>query len=201
MISIHAGNNALPETGVFSYDFRSSTGTDICAFFQPMFFPSGMVSRTGWTSFQNNAVIFKNEWGPRIVTIKNDLPKINIEISNTYNTSTRTINSTIECDAFMDISGTYKICAYLTEDSIVKPQQNNTTIIYDYVHRHVLRGSLNGTWGDTLMTGNTPENTQFTKNYSMALPSGWDEDHCYVVAFIYDAANYEIIQVEEKKAK
>ena len=158
-----------------------------------------MVSRTGWT--QNNTVIDINEWGPRITTIKDELPKIYMEINNTYNPSTRIVNSAVKCDALMDISGTYKICAYLTEDSIVKPQQNNTTIIYDYVHRHVLRGSLNGTWGDILLTGNTSQNAQFTKNYSMALDTAWSENHCSVVSFIYDAANYEIIQVEEKKVK
>ncbi|MFA4852488.1 MAG: Omp28 family outer membrane lipoprotein, partial [Bacteroidales bacterium] len=201
LISIHAGDFAEPGTGEFAYDFRSSTGNDINGFFTPMFFPSGMVSRTGWTSSQNNAVIDKNAWGSGIVSIKDDLPQIYIEISNTYNTSTRMVNSAIECDALMDISGIYKICAYLTEDSIIRPQQTPDSVFHNYIHRHVLRGSLNGTWGDTLMTGNTPKNAQFLENCSITLNSAWNENHCYVVAFIYDVANYEIIQVEEKRVK
>lgn len=201
LISIHAGDFAEPGIGEFAYDFRSSTGNDINSFFTPMFFPSGMVSRTGWTQTQNNAVIDKDAWGSGIVSIKDDLPKIYIEISNTYNTYTRMVSSAIECDALMDITGTYKICAYLTEDSIVKPQLTLSGVDTNYVHRHVLRGSLNSTWGDTLMTGNTPKNAQFHKNYSMTLNSAWNENRCYVVAFIYDASTYEIIQVEEKQVK
>lgn len=52
----------------------------------------------------------------------------------------------------------YRVCVYLIEDSIVAAQKNNNTELgpkdwLDYVHNHVLRGSLNGTWGSSLSGG------------------------------------------------
>jgi len=201
LISIHAGELAEPDPyGTWSYDFTTFTGDDIYNTFPiGTSIPKGLISRTDWGAA--NFVLDANAWGTRIESIKNDTPKAIIEITNSYNTSTRMVNSAIECDALMDITGTYKICAYLTEDSIVKPQQTQDSIAYHYIHRHVLRGSLNGTWGDTLLTGTTPKNAQFIKNCSITLNSEWNENHCYVVAFIYDASTYEIIQVEEKRVK
>ncbi|MCK9618131.1 MAG: Omp28-related outer membrane protein [Lentimicrobiaceae bacterium] len=52
----------------------------------------------------------------------------------------------------------YRLCIYLIEDSIVAPQKNNDPSVgptpdwLDYVHNHLLRTSLNGTWG-SIFTG------------------------------------------------
>jgi len=207
VIAIHAGDFAIPGSGEFATDFRSTTGNDIYNFFTPMSFPSGMISRTGWTQTQNNAVIDKDSWGARIETIKNDSPKLSIELTNAYEPSTRKVSTSLEMDALMDFSGTYKICAYLTEDSIITAQLTESdpnypdNIMHSYALRHVLRGALNSTWGDTLVSGSVSNNAQFLKNYSMVLNTAWNENKCYVVALIYDASNYEVIQAEEKKVK
>jgi hypothetical protein len=206
IISIHCGDFAEPGTGEFNIDLRSSTGNDIFNFFPPTGFPSGMVSRTGWPQLENT-VLSKDAWGARIETLKDIDPLVSLEITTAYDTLTREVDATIECDALTNFSGTYKIAAYITEDSIVHAQltQNDPeytdNIIHDYVHRHVLRGSMNGTWGDTLASGNITKAEEFVKNYSSTLNVAWNEKHCYVVAFVYDAANYEIMQVEEKRIK
>lgn len=205
IISIHYADFAEPGSTPFNYDFRSSTGNEIGDFFLPSEFPSGMISRTGWTTMQNNAVISKDAWGPRIGTIKDLEPLVLIKLTKTYDTLTRTLDVTLECDALTDFSGTYKIAAYITEDSIVHAQKTLNdpeypdNIIYDYVHRHVLRGSMNGTWGDTLVSGNVVKGQEFVKNYSSVINSAWNAKQCYMVVFVYDIENYEIMQVEEKK--
>lgn len=205
LISIHYLDFAEPQAAPFNYDFRSATGNQIGDFFLPSFFPTGMVSRTGWTTTLNDAVIDKGAWGTRIETIKDIEPIITIEVTTTYDTATHEAGASIECDALMAFSGTYKISAYITEDSIVQAQKTENdvnypdNIIYNYVHRHVLRGAMNGTWGDTLCTGNIVKDQQFARNYSSALNTAWNYKHCYVVAFVYNADTYEIIQVEEKK--
>jgi thiol-disulfide isomerase/thioredoxin len=207
IFSIHYADFAEPGTGEFANDFRSATGTEIGNFFSPQAFPSGLVCRTGWTSSQNLAVLDKDAWGAKMESLKNIAPLASIELTNTYESSTRTVNTSLEVDALQNMSGTYKIAAYITEDSIVAAQvtQNDVNypdnIIHNYVHRHVLRGAMNSTWGDTLVSGNATTGDQFYKNYSTILNAGWNENHCYVVAFIYDVTNYEIIQVEEKRVK
>lgn len=204
IISIHYADFAEPESSPFDYDFRSLTGNEIGDFILPSEFPSGMVSRTGWPQLENT-VLGKDAWGTRIETVKDIDPLVSLEITTAYDTLTREADATIECNALMDFSGTYKIAAYITEDSIVHAQKTQNdpeypdNIIYDYVHRHVLRGSMNGTWGDTLISGSITKDEQFVKNFSSTLSVAWNAKQCYVVVFVYDASNYEIIQVEEKK--
>ncbi len=199
MISIHAGDFAdIMPSGDFTYNFKTPVGDELNTFFGVWGYPTGMISRTGYPS---NIILGKDDWGSKIVSIISEEPKFFIKITNDYNTSTKKLNSEIESTTLKDINGVYKISAYITEDSIIRPQQTPDSVFHNYIHRHVLRGSLNGTWGDTLMTGNTPKNAQFLENCSITLNSAWNENHCYVVAFIYDVANYEIIQVEEKRVK
>jgi hypothetical protein len=207
IISIHASDEfAAPGTGEFSYDFRSTTGNDIFGFFVPFGFPSGMISRTGWPQLENT-ILNKNAWGPRIVSLKDLQPTIAIEVTDTWNSGTRAVDATVELDALTDIDATYKIAVYITEDSIIQAQLTENdldhpdNIIHDYAHRHVLRGSMNGTWGDTLIAGNASSGAQIIKNFSSTLNAGWNEDHCYLVVLVFDADNYEIMQVEEKKIK
>ena len=207
LLSIHAGNVADPGLGEFALNLESSTGNDINTFFGVIANPTGMVSRTGWTTSQNLAVLDKDSWGPRIESLKNLSPLVSVEIANTYDTITRTLNSSIECDALQSLTGTYKIAAYLAEDSIIGAQETENdpnypdNIIHNYVFKNVLRGALNSTWGDTLTSGNTANNAQLQKSYSMVLNSAWKAKHCYVIAFVYDASDYEIVQVEEKKVQ
>ncbi|NTW33819.1 MAG: Omp28-related outer membrane protein, partial [Bacteroidetes bacterium] len=137
LISIHAGDFAEPGTGEFADDFRCPTGNELNTFFAPTFYPKGMVSRTG---FPTNAAIDKDAWGTRIQTINNLAPEVKIEISNSYNSSTRTSNINLEFDALQNMTGTYKLAVYLTEDSIVSAQtttndpDHSDDIIHDYVH-------------------------------------------------------------------
>ena len=207
LISIHYADFAEPGIGEFAYDFRSSTGNEIGAFFSPQAFPAGLVSRTGWTSSQNLAVLDKDAWGAKIESLKNIAPLVSIEMTNTYEAGTKTVNSVVEVDALENFSGIYKIAAYITEDSIVHAQvtqndpEHTDNIIHDYVHRHVLRGAMNSTWGDTLVSGNTASGEQFVNNFSSVLNAAWNENHCYVVVIVYDASNYEIMQVAEKMVK
>jgi len=204
LISIHAGELAEPDPyGTWSYDFRTNTGDSIYKDFKiGDAIPKGLISRTNWGT--TNFVLDPGNWGSRIETIKNDIPKASIKIINIYEQTVRNLNSIILYKALTDLTGTYKLCVYLTEDSIIKPQKIPSGTNNSYPHRHVLRGALNSTWGDIIFSGNTPANETDMESYSMTLKSGtdaWNENHCYVVAFIYDAATYEIIQVEEKRVK
>ncbi len=198
LISIHASDFAEPGTGEFSNDFRSTTGNEIFTTFPPPNFPTGMVSRTRYGSA--DFITDKGHWGERIDSLKNLNPKAFIKINNSYNSGS--VTSTIECNALQDLQGVYKLTAYLTEDSLVGGQDSlNSVILHNYVFRDVLRGSLNGTWGETLSSGDISVGTTITKIYSMALNPSWNPDRCSVVAFISDSSNYEIIQVEEKRVK
>jgi hypothetical protein len=205
LISIHAGDFAEVNTsGYFTYDFRSTTGNELNTFFGIWGYPNGLVNRNG---YDQNHIISPSGWGTRIETLINQAPKIELNLSNEYNEISRNVETTVNAEILSELAGSYKISAYITEDSIVKPQQTQndpdypSNIITDYVHHHVLRGSMNGTWGDTIFSQSLELAAISEKTFSATLNSSWDEKHCYIVVFIYDAATYEIVQVEEKRVK
>ena len=206
ILTVHAGFYASPDaSGDFTYDFRTTEGTAWDNFFGigALGNPNGMVNRTGYNTTH---ILGPTGWGAAVNGIINNAPDAFMELTPTYNSGTRQLDVEVDAEFLSILNGTYMISVVVTEDSIVKPQKNSDPVIgsvptiLDYVHRDVLRGSFNGTWGDTLVSGTTADGQHVIKNFSMILNSGWDENHISIVAFIYRKSDYEVIQAEETKA-
>ena len=213
VMSVHAGSFANVFSPDFLYDFRCTSGNEYNTFFGISIVgnPNGMINR----KFVNSSIIIApTAWGSTLSEIIDLPPDANIQITNTYNSGTKELNTEIKSKFLNPLTGLYKLVVLVLEDSIVAPQQNGVneipgypspnanTIITNYVHRHVLRGAINSTWGDTLAIDPIPTSTFITKTYNnYTLNSAWDENHCMVIAFIYNAVTNEIVQVEEKKIK
>ena len=101
----------------------------------------------------------------------------------------------------------HQLVVYVVEDSIINWQKFYSSCggvdkeISDYVHRHVLRGAVNSTWGDALYTAGSiiPIGTSVNKSYTQVLDPIWEAKHIYFVAFIQDNVTKEVVQVEEVK--
>jgi hypothetical protein len=102
------------------------------------------------------------------------------------------------------------LCIFMTEDSIIGKQEDYDLpppyIVDNYVHRHVLRCSLNGEYGTLLKKGIIEKNRVFRKCYTVTLTSTWNAPHCSAVAFVYadhgtesGKIHKEIQQVTEAK--
>ncbi|MFH0895673.1 MAG: Omp28-related outer membrane protein [Bacteroidota bacterium] len=205
VLTIHAGFYATVDVfGDFTYDFNTSVGTELDNFFGVGMEgnPNCMVNRTG---FNSNHIISPYSMGSIVITELHKAPNVNLKLTPTYNASTRNLQVEVDANFLTNLSDTYMLGVYIKEDSIVKPQKNSDPnlgaipIIYDYVHHDVLRGSFNGSWGDTLVSGNSAPGHHLIKNYSLTLNTEWREKFCSVVAFIYRKSDYEIIQAEEIK--
>ena len=99
-----------------------------------------------------------------------------------------------------DLTSTYRLSVYLVEDHITQWQKDydvSPSDIPDYDHREVLRGSLNGTYGDVINA--VTEGSVNSNSYNITLDQEFDAEHCYIVAFLYDEATREIIEVEQTK--
>ena len=141
-------------------------------------------------------------------------PDADIEITNNYNSTTRVLNTSVRTEFLNPLNGNYKIVLLLTEDSIIKPQTDYSKPagqqdVLNYVHRHALRDGITTSWGDALISGPIAVGDTAIKSYSYTLPATFpltngiapNENLCYVIAYVYDAATYEVVQVEEKKIK
>ena len=75
---------------------------------------------------------------------------------------------------------------WLVEDGIVGAQLSQEGIDYDYVHNHVLRGAINGTWGESVGTISAGNSIERSYTYDIG---GCVAENCKVVAFVYETAS------------
>ena len=201
LVTIHAGNFANLINPNYMTDFRCTTGNDLNAYFEVINNPNGTINRK---EFNSSRVFVPDDWAPKIADLLLLPPDADINVSRTFNSGTSTINLTADVDFLNELPNPIMISAYLTEDSIVDYQKNNepaigtTPDIANYVHMHVLRGSMNGTWGDTLSTTSVAAGTHLSKSLSYTVTeNNWNKDNMHIVVFIYDAVTLEVIQTEE----
>ncbi|MEG2200223.1 MAG: Omp28-related outer membrane protein, partial [Anaerovorax sp.] len=84
---------------------------------------------------------------------------------------------------------------------IISPQLKGTEIIQNYVHDHVLRLGINGTYGERITpTGILEKDSAYTIGYQLDFKGkDWNKNNCTVVAILYDHKVKEVLQVETKK--
>lgn len=188
----------------YIYDFRTTVATDIDAYFgvSTVGLPNGMVNRK---DYGGGKVLGYSTWSSHVATELAIPQEMDIQMKCFWNPTDSSLCSFYFVEALTNLNANYKICLFLIEDSIIKWQKDYlaspSTDLEFYVHKHVLRGSLNGTWGTSVNSTSTITNGEsFIDGYSIQInPANWDINHLYVVAFVYNATTYEVIQAEEIK--
>jgi len=192
-----------PITSIWYYNFKTQCGDDWDAEFtiSNNGLPKGMVNRLGYPVA--NALEY-SLWDDTVANLVNIPADAAIEISNTYNSSTNTVQTTISSKFVNELQGNYFLSVVYTEDSMIQPQALPANAPHPvdtfYMHMHALRGDINGSWGELIAT-DPLENSTVSKTYSKQLKSDAIPENCKVVAFIYREGTYEVIQAEEKHVK
>ena len=193
---------AQPDNFPFENDFRTVTGTEISDHFNlGTELPEGMVNRVN-----GGATLGQGEWGAEIGGFLSNPAELDLIVSSNFNSSTRELAVLVTTEFLQTMNGNYNLCVFLVEDSIVAgqlkyfdlPSPDDVDTLENSVHRHVLRGSMNNTWGDEIAAGAIAKGDTVLSSYSTVLDTGWAENHMSVVAFVYDVATEEIIQAEEE---
>ena len=207
MIDFFTQPEADPDhPGYFLTDFRTQAGADYESEFGVFGIPIGVVNRT---EENDNILIGFGAWDGKIGDLLMQPADVDIKIKHSeYISSSGEID--IEIDAIVDnnLNGDFKITLYLVEDSILEGQYDGSEVVEDFLHRHVLRGALNGSWGESIFSSPSAGDSIHFEG-SFALPSSIsstpasnpdiDISKCEVVAYIYKSGidEYEIIQVEK----
>lgn len=212
-IAIHAGsfaniNNAYPT------DLRTPTGDayDVTFGISLAGNPNGLINRVGYGS--GGFIKSYSSWESETVQMLSTSAKFELKITNTFISSSNTLNSKITVKSLTTNSGQYKLVVLLTEDSIIAEQLDYRIAvppapsqkINNYEFKHVLRGAINSTWGDQVFTSGAFLNDSIVKSYSTVINTSYRPEKCHVVAYIYDADTnsptyYEVLQAEEKHVK
>lgn len=142
-----------------------------------------------------------NNWAAEVGLIISEKANLSVNIANTYDAKTRTL--TTKVGAF-GVNGTVsgKLQVWIVEDGIKAMQlMPDGSANQDYIHNHVFRAAVNGTWGEevTVKEGETT-----SKDYSYVLPETWNAENISVVAFVYNdngvenVAKKHIVEHEEE---
>ena len=121
-------------------------------------------------------------WSARIREELEKTAPVEIDIELHQNDNQLTVQAEV-----MGIDGTTsgKLQLWLTEDGITAFQMMpDGTRNMEYIHRHVFRAAINGTWGESVSVAEGETFT--TKDYLFAIPEGWNADRLSVVAFVYN---------------
>lgn len=198
VLGVHAGDlSSVPPNGPF-IDFTTEEGNAWYTYFQFGSNPIGAVNRqsTGGTyAYQYST------WTGAVAEALDGEPNVRLLLAKDYNEETRELRVSAYSKFLAEFSDTYSLTVCIMEDSIVgmqvTPQGNNP----DYIHRHVFRTTMNGTWGTELNTEVIAPNEEIVKSYSIILDEAYNADQCYIIAYVSNSETKEILQVVEKKIK
>ncbi len=196
-IGIHAGFFAKTSEPEFTLDFVVDEGTELYTDQGISFQPSGSVN-----SLNKNDVKGKDSWAGDVVKALQKESEVVLTVEESISLTELSITINGRFDA--DITGEIFLCVYIVEDSIIAPQtKENVGTINDYVHKHVLRGSMkNGTYGELISTNPTAD-SEFEKSYKVSVEGLYlqNNDKLHMVPFVYNKDNYNLLPTTIIKKK
>lgn len=133
---------------------------------------------------KNTAPLQVSDWASTIVNIMKLETPLKLEVSADYADDLKTFDVNVEMDSSQDLVG--KLQVWVVEDDIVAYQLDHGNNVFDYVHNHVFRAAVNGTWGQE------QELLAYEKqsvSYNGTVSEGWNPEHLYIVAFVYNDAD------------
>jgi hypothetical protein len=193
------------KNGKYSYNFKTPVGDELEESFSIGTFPNGMINRQAkdgnYKIFTNRLLAF-SEWSSSIAMELNKTAAVNLSLSKNYDTLSRNLNLEVEIEYLEKGNINQQLVVYLVEDSIINWQKWYGHIpenVQDFAHRHVLRTSLNGAWGDRLSGSVKSAGQIISKSYTTTISSKYKQKKCYIVAFVQNNLTKEVLQVEEIK--
>lgn len=180
-ISIHSGGFALPWSPD-EPDFRTEVGDEIHdRVNSKKEYPSGSVMNLG-----EGASISTTAWSTELG--KFGWSRADVEIELTTEIDGTVLKADVTSVFENDVEGAYKLCLFVVEDEVSGFQQDGGDAIEDYIHKHVLRGSMNGAWGSSVETSLVNN-----KKFTMDLSSDWNAEKLHVIPFVYNVETMKVL--------
>ncbi|MBL7884047.1 MAG: Omp28-related outer membrane protein [Bacteroidia bacterium] len=216
-LAIHVGYFAdpcpPPPSTLPCRDYTTTAGDEYNTTFYPSAggLPQGVINRKVFDAsngtFQYLVNYQSHGWTNFISTFINTPPIAYIQIINDFDNSTKKLCTSVKSNFLSNLNGNYRLVVLLTQDSIVDWQVDyryNPNMIPSYKHQHMLRDAINGAWGEEIASGTVNNGTSIITKYAYNIPNSYkgiaaNPQKMHVVAFIYDATTYEVLQAEDAK--
>ncbi len=196
-LSVHAGYFAKPFEPDYPEDFRTEEGETFSDFYNVNVFPSGLINRR---SYNNSTVILFSNWAAAVDTLLTEAPELNLSLSAKYDDTNQNININLKLSFLKNISESLNLCMLVAEDSIIAPQLSSSGRIENYVHRHVLRQYINGTWGEIIAENGGQVQETISKQIDFKPDTTWNIEELEIIAYVWksNSETKEIIQAESE---
>ncbi len=203
-IAIHVGSFAEPYPE-HPYDFRTPEGNSYDEFFgnSKAGLPNGMINRK---KFSNSYITRHTKWASLVSAELQNEPFLSIKLNVSYNENTRKIDVSTNLHYLKNSTSQDYLVLLIVEDSIIQFQKDyrlgENQNILDYVHNHVLRGSINSAWGERISSSGITAGNKFNLNHSYIIPQSkdWKPKNIHIIAYVYSKSlDYEVLQVESAK--
>lgn len=191
-VAIHAGQLAPPAAGPYAdQDFQTEAGDAYEKYFGSPLKPAAMINRYPFDA--SVASTNRDKWLTYVISEVAKTPVCEVIPVCEYDETTRTATISTEVWAYDGMPADPMYQVYILEDSIVSPQLTKTGMVTDYVHNHILRAAVNGTWGEKIKSMPAGEHESYKT--SIVLDEKWVAENCQVVAYVYDNADRHVLQV------
>lgn len=186
-VGIHSGPFARSVKGT-RYVLGTDEGDEYYAAWKLDHQPVGMVNRLRVSDY--------NEWPTQVYNEIQRTAPVSIDVTTVVDEATCQLQVNT---VMMALDGTVKgkLQLWLVEDNVKAFQYlPDNTVNQDYIHNHVFRRAVNGTWGQDV---NMAEAQTATIASQTVLDAEWNIDNMSVVAFVYNDGG--VLQVTRKPLK
>lgn len=206
VVAVHAGffaktNTLYPTsyTTTAGNDWDGASGFNISALGNP----NGMVDRKIHSGF---ALVHKEtNWPATVAIAKKNEFIVKVELKSMYDKVARALNVETKLTFLKAYANNVKLNLILTEDSIIGPQTDysqNPDHVHHYHFEHMLRGALNGSFGEVAKTAPINALSSATINTAnFAVESKFNDRQLSLVAIVFDETTREVLQVEKVKIR
>lgn len=193
VIGAHASTLAVPIKDKNQVDFRTETSNELYdKFAKGEGLPLGMVNQR---DIDGRKITNFGNWDGMVIEESYLEPEMDLTMELNHEEGTQEVEINITADYFTSSNPDDNICIYVTEDSLISDQKDNGVIIENYVHDHVLRTSVTGTFG-TQFTGTTiTSGNSHSKSFNFTIPNEYRANKLRFVAFIQNKNTNYIKQV------
>ena len=155
-------------------------------------FPTAMIDRS---TFDGSKLLDnKDKWAAYVNQQMTASTPVNLSMESTYDATTRTVTLATDIEFSEAVGETLYLQLWVIENGIIGPQVTAKGLDYQYVHNHVLRSAINGTWGQSLGASFNANQRLETITTTYTLNEAWKASNCEIVGFVYRASDDVILQ-------
>ena len=173
-VGIHSGPFAKSVKGV-PYSLYTAEGDEYFNYWKVESQPKGVVDRLGTSDYPSWGTIVRDE-------LSKTAPLV-LQVNVSCDVNSRQMTVTAICQG-TDGNTQGKLQLWVIEDGITAFQyMPDGSTNREYVHNHVFRASVNGTWGTDI---NVVEGAVNTTYFDCTLDEAWVPENLWVVGFVYN---------------